>query len=168
LAEVYAAHFDYVWRILARLGVRSAELEDAVQEVFIVVHRRLGSFDTRRPIRPWLGGIAHRVALAERRRARHRREQLCDAPAQAEPAPASSPEASLIARQKRERVHAALQSLDLDRRTVFVMYEMEGISGAEIAEALGIPLNTVYSRLRIARERFRQTAERLRRKEGAA
>ena len=164
--EIYRAHFAYVWRTLARLGVRECELEDAAQEVFVVVYRRQDSFDASRPIKPWLAGIAHRVAIAERRRARHRREQLTDSPpAHAEQSTFPSPHQGVEAKQRRDRIRAALDTLDMDRRVVFVMSEMEEIPCTEIAEVLGIPTGTVYSRLRVARERFKAAIRRLRLRE---
>lgn len=166
---VYRAHFAFVWRILRRLGVRDADLEDVTQEVFMVVHRRLDVFDQDRPIRPWVAGIAHRVALAERRRARHRREQLSEGVTRGDrPATDPSPEALAVLRQRRARVFAALDTLEDTRRVVFVMYEMENIPCTEIARALEIPVNTVYSRLRLARERFKAALARLRLQRGEA
>lgn len=165
--SVYAAHFKYVWRTLSRLGVREAELEDAAQEVFVVVHRKLGEYDPARPIKPWLCGIAHRVATAERRRARHRRERLCESPAAGAVAK-GSPEGTLALRQRFMRVRAALQALDADQRVVFVMHEMEEIGCPEIAAVLEIPVNTVYSRLRRGRGRFKAELHRLRCEGGEA
>ena len=78
LADVYRAHFGYVWHALRRLGVRTADLEDAAQEVFLVVHRKLAEFDATRPLRPWLFGILHRVASDNRRRAYNKREIQTD------------------------------------------------------------------------------------------
>lgn len=166
-ATVYAEHFKYVWRTLARLGVRDAELEDAAQEVFVVVHRRLDSYDPQRPIKPWLCGIAHRVATAERRRARHRRERLCEAPAAGAVAQ-GSPEGQAVLRQRFNRVRLALGALDPNQRVVFVMAEMEEIACPDIADSLGIPVNTVYSRLRRARARFKAELQRLRCERGEA
>ena len=169
LDGVYRAHFQFVWRILRRLGVRTAELEDAVQEVFLVVHRRLDSFDRSRPVKPWLAGIAHRVALAERRRARHHREQLSEDVTRGDRAATGpSPEAKVALEQRRARVMSALATMEPARRAVFVMYEMESMPCTEIATALDIPLNTVYSRLRLARERFKAALSRLRLQRGEA
>jgi len=169
LDGVYRAHFRFVWRILRRLGVRDAELEDAVQEVFLVVHRRLDSFDRTRPVKPWLAGIAHRVALAERRRARHYREQLSEGITRGDRAATGpSPEAKVEMQQRRARVMSALETMEPARRAVFVMYEMENMPCTEIATALDIPLNTVYSRLRLARERFKAALSRLRLQRGEA
>lgn len=165
LTEIYRAHFRLVWSTLARLGVRSAELEDAVQEVFVVVHRRLGDYDPSRPLRPWLLGITWRVATAERRRARHRREQLGEA-VEFAGVDRTTPEGEVIARRRAARIHRALDALDDDRRAVFVMHEMQGIPCPEIAAAMGIPVNTAYSRLRVARQRFRAAFEAQRAAEG--
>lgn len=165
---VYADTFDYVWRLLRRLGVREAELEDAAQEVFLVVYRKLAEFDPRRPLKPWLAGISHRVAAQERRRARHRRETLEDPQSlladRADHAP--SPEAATALAQRRRRVQKALDTLDMKRRAVFVMHELAGLSCPDVAQALQVPLNTVYSRLRVARHRFRASLDRLRLREG--
>jgi RNA polymerase sigma-70 factor (ECF subfamily) len=156
---VYDAGFKHVWHTLRRLGVVERDLEDAAHEVFVVVHRRLAEFDATRPLKPWLTGIAWRVAADERRRARHRRESLGEAPASTQ-TPGPGPEQALASEQARARVHRALQSLDLDRRVVFVMAELDGASAPEIAQALGIPLNTVYSRLRVARQRLADAVRR--------
>lgn len=166
---VYARWFDYVWLLLRRLGVPAADLEDAAQEVFIVVHRRLGEYDAARPIRPWLSGIAHRVAMREHRRPRNRRRaeaapEVFDALLRDE----ADPERLLADAQRRARVQAGLEALDDERRAVFVMHELHGMPCPEVAEALGVPVNTVYTRLRAARARFREVMERLRLTGGAA
>ena len=108
----YERWFGPVWRTLRRLGVREADLEDTVQEVFMVFHRRLNDFDHACPVGPWLMGIAHRVAAAERRRARHRRE-LPTASDQLENRPGSvkSPQEDVEAIQRRKRVQEALDAL---------------------------------------------------------
>lgn len=159
---IYEAFFDYVWRTLRRLGVREADLADATHEVFVVVHRRLGDFEPDRPLAPWIGGIVYRVAIHEQRRARHRRERLVDPHTLPQAAGGPDPERQAMTRQRAERVLTALRALDLDRRVVFVMHEMDGVPCPEIAEALGVPVNTVYSRLRVARGRFRAAVARLR------
>lgn len=166
--RVYDDEFAFVWRTLARLGVHASDLPDAAQDVFIVVQRHLEHYDPARPLRPWLVGIAHRVATAERRRARHRREVLGEGATVEMADRRPTPEALVSSQQRRDRVHAALETLDMDRRVVFVMYEMEQIPGVEIAEALGIPINTVYSRLRVARDRFKAAVIRLRHCQGEA
>lgn len=167
--EIYESWFDYVWRTLKRLGVRDAELEDAAQEVFVVVHRRLDDYDPSRPLRPWLAGIAYKVAARERRRPRHTREQFTDDRALTErPCHGPDPERAVQTQQRRARVIEALSTLDPERRIIFVMHEIDGTPCPEIGEALGVPLNTVYSRLRIARLRFKASMDRLRLRGGEA
>jgi RNA polymerase sigma-70 factor (ECF subfamily) len=163
-ADVYREYFAYVWRVLSRWGVRAPEIEDAVQEVFLVVHRRLADFDPSRPIRPWLSGIAHRVALAESRRTQRRNEDLGEVP---EEATDLNPEQAVLVREQFRRVRTALDRLHMEQRVVLVLADMEGMSGPEVAEALGVTLNTVYSRLRRGRQRIRTELRRLGRAEGA-
>ncbi len=165
-AQVYETCFDHVWLTLRRLGVVERELDDATHNVFVVVHRRLSDFDTERAVKPWLSGIAYRVAADERRRARHRREALGHPAMDLRASERPGPERALAARQARSLVHQALETLDLGQRAVFVMAELDGSSGPEIAAALEVPLNTVYSRLRAARQRFAATVRRLRLLEG--
>jgi RNA polymerase sigma-70 factor (ECF subfamily) len=149
LAAIYDAQFDGVWRYLRRLGVREADVEDVVHDVFVVAHRRIDSYDPSRPLRPWLLGIAFRVA-AERRRADHR--EVIDPEPGLELADAAPwPDQVLEAREARRRVEAALDELGIAQRAVFVLHDLESLSAPEIAQALEVPLNTVYSRLRLAR-----------------
>jgi RNA polymerase sigma-70 factor (ECF subfamily) len=150
--DIYEQEFDYVYRSVRRLGVPGCDLEDAVHDVFVVVHRRLEDYDRSRPLRPWLFGIAFRVASDRRRRAVEiaGRDQEMLAVADRRP----SPEARLAAEEARRRVRAALEGLPFDQRAVLVMHDLEGHSAPEVAEALAVGLNTVYSRLRLAREKF--------------
>jgi RNA polymerase sigma-70 factor, ECF subfamily len=152
--DIYEQEFAYVWRTLRRLGVATGELEDAVHDVFVVVHRRFDDFDAARPSRPWLFGIAYRVASDRRRRATGVEIPARDDEVLAVADGGPSPEAHLAAAQARRRVHRALAELPIDQRAVIVMHDLEGHSAPEVAEALGVPLNTVYSRLRLARVKF--------------
>jgi RNA polymerase sigma factor (sigma-70 family) len=136
---VYEREFDYVWRSCGRLGVPPADLDDAAHDVFIVLYRRWNELDRGESLRPWLFGVARRVAAAMRAK---RREQPIDA----EPAAAVDP---LVA--KRNLLWNALAKLDDDRRVVLVLHDLEGHTGEEIAALLDIPANTVHSRLRLAR-----------------
>lgn len=138
---IYAGEFDYVWRTLGRMGVPPPEIPDAVHEVFVVLCRRWSELDLARPMRPWLFGVARRVAADLRAK---RREQVLEEEPLA--APPSDP---LVA--QRNLVWNALATLDEDRRTVVVLHDLEGHTGAEIAALLEIPVNTVHSRLRLAR-----------------
>jgi RNA polymerase sigma-70 factor (ECF subfamily) len=148
----FETEFDYVWHALRRLGVRDADLEDLVHETFLRVHAQQATYDPARPLRPWLFAFAVRVASEFRRLSRNRFEVpgLPDAP----PDPAPSAEELVSRSQERDLVTAALESVDFERRAVFVAVEIHEHSGPEVAEALGIPLNTVYSRLRLARDEF--------------
>jgi len=157
--DLYRAEFSYVWRSLRRLGARPADVEDLAHDVFVVVHRKLADYDTARPIRPWLFGISFRVASDYRRRARFRAE-VATGRVEAE-STQPHPDDRIAAEQDRALVLEALETLDFDRRAVFVMHDIDGISAPDIAGALDVPVNTVYSRLRVARQRFTAAARRL-------
>jgi RNA polymerase sigma-70 factor, ECF subfamily len=147
LADIYREHLDYVWQSLRRLGVPGADLEDVAHEVFVVVHRRLADYDRARPIRPWLFGIAYRVASEYRRKA-VRREQ----PGSAEVAATdTSPEMRAVKNQAIALAQRALAELDDDPRAVFVLAELDGVPVTDVATTLEIPVNTAYTRLRRAR-----------------
>lgn len=148
----FDAHFDYVWHTLRRLGVRPADLEDVAHDVFLAVYRNLERFDPVRPVRPWLFGFAYRLASDYRRRAYHRLERLGQELEAADPHPGALE--LLGQREDRELVHAALETLELGRRAVFILHELDGHAIPEVAASLGIPLNTAYSRLRLARQQF--------------
>jgi RNA polymerase sigma-70 factor (ECF subfamily) len=158
---VFQAELPYVWNTLRRLGVRDADAQDQAQEVFVVVHQLLSDYDPARPMRPWLFGIAYRVACRYRALARHRRELGDDAaPEPADPAPGA--DEAIAAAEARDLVIRALDAIDLGRRAVFVMNVIDERPMPEVAETLGIPLNTAYSRLRLAREEFERAVKRLR------
>jgi RNA polymerase sigma-70 factor (ECF subfamily) len=160
-AEVVAVvqqHAAYVWRTLRFMGVREADLEDACQEVFIVVCRKLESFEERSSIKTWLRGICLRKAAAYRRRA-HVRNEVPVAEPQEVSAP-DCPEQSLKQRQQLAVLHRALDTLDDDKRAVFVLYEIEELSMKEVSEALGCALQTAYSRYHAAREQVTAFARR--------
>lgn len=165
LAAVHAEHVDWVFRSLQRLGVREPDLEDALQEVFVVVHRRLDTFDGSSRMTTWLFGIALRVAAAHRRRAHLRRETLSAEPALGHESPTRNPEDATSRREAQERVLEILDAMDLEKRVVFVMFELEELAAPEIAHELGIPVGTVYSRLDAARKEFERAVGRLRARE---
>lgn len=148
LAALYEAQLDWVIATLRRLGVRDAEVDDAAHELFLVVHRKLDAYDATRPLRPWLFGIAYRVARDHLRRGSARLRLV----AATEPAQAVDLESQAGARHQLARVQRALDTLDYERRATFVMYEFDGFAVPEIAEILGCPANTLYSHLRRARK----------------
>jgi len=156
---LYEEHFDYVWFTLRRHGGRERDLEDLVHDVFVACARAWLRYDPARPIRPWLHGIAFRVASDYRRRASNARE----VPVADYPAADAGPSAldHLEAHERRALVLGALEALSDDQRLVFIRYELEGESVVEIARDLSISDNTAYSRLRLARERFTTAVRRL-------
>jgi len=164
LGAVFDEHFDYVWGTLRRLGVRDADLEDLVHEVFLKIHARSADYDPTRPIRPWLFGFAYRVAADYRRLARHRLEVLHVPIEIADPQ--TRADERLAEGEDRALLMAALDTVDIDRRAVLVLHDIDGVPIPEVAAALGVPLNTAYSRLRIARGEFTAAAKRLRRARG--
>lgn len=156
LREVFDAEVAFVFRVLRRLGVPERDLDDAAQDIFVVVHRRLPSFEGGLSLRAWLFGIAKRVALARRRRASQRLERLESEAGDS--GVSRSNEEQIAARALLER---ALAALDDPKREVLFLYELEGMPMHEVAEAIGCPLQTAYSRLRSARAIVRSELERL-------
>ena len=159
-AELYRAHADFVVRFLARLGVEASDIDDLVQEVFMTAHRR-GGFRTgdARPT-TWLAAIATRVASTHRRTNRRRRTDP-DSAAYRAAAPTPGPDEAAGSREALGLVQRALDSLDQDKRAVFVLFELEGQSCDAIADSFGVPTGTVYSRLHAARKQFRAAFEEL-------
>ncbi len=157
LAQVYREHFDFVWRSLLRLGFSPAEAEDVAQDVFLVVHRRLGDFDRSRSIRAWLYGITRRVAKDRRRGQGREERRLRLLPS---PAPGPDPERAAARAEAAALVQLFLDGLDSDLRSIFVLAELEGFGGTEIAEAMNLNRNTVYTRLRALKRDFSRFIER--------
>lgn len=161
LGVLFEQHSPFVWRSLRRLGVQPADLDDMVQEVFLVVYQRLGDYEERNRVRSWLYAICLMVSSAQNRKVARRRENVTHEP----------PEGRLAATQlqrveDREALALGKRLLSLlpaDQREVFVLYEVEHLPMAEIAEALGCPVFTAYSRLRIARQRILTEVERAKR-----
>lgn len=157
--ELFRTWAPFVARMLGRVGVPPADLEDAVQEVFLVAHRRGGFTPGRACEKTWLAEIALRVA-SNVRRTRRRRPTVHDETALGQvSAQGADPLDCAELRQKLERVAAALESLSQEARLVFVMVEIEQASAEEVARAQGVPVGTVYSRLHTARKQFRAAYE---------
>jgi RNA polymerase sigma-70 factor, ECF subfamily len=161
IAEVYEQHFRYVWRCLRSLGVRESSLDDALQDVFVVVQRRLPEFDGRAELRTWLYAIALRVGRKYRARAAREPRSLDDESERPEQVAPGDTERAAESRQRLLLARLALGALDDDKREVFVLARIEQMSAPEIADIVGIPLNTVYSRLRLARDAFDAAIARL-------
>lgn len=160
LRSLYDAEFPFVCRTLFQLGVPEADIPDAVQEVFLVVSRRLAEFEYRAKLRTWLYRICAFVARGRRRLAHVRRESPyddldCDERLSMEP---SDPSDLTV-------LNSLLGQLNSEQREVFVLFEIEGWSGPELAEILECPLPTVYSRLRLARTAFFAAVDRLKARE---
>jgi RNA polymerase sigma-70 factor (ECF subfamily) len=158
-AVVYAQWARFVWLSLQRLGVRRADLDDLCHDVFIVVQRKLPEFDQRARLQAWLFGICARVAANYRRRAYLRYEELEGGIGAEGGLAVAAPEAGRpdqeISRQRSlARAEAILNRMSPVKRTVFVMFEVEGMNCPEIASELGLPVGTVYSRLHAARKFF--------------
>jgi RNA polymerase sigma-70 factor (ECF subfamily) len=158
--EVYRQHFEFVWRTLRRLGVPEQDVADACQEVFIVIHRRLPSFEGRSRLTTWIFQICLNLTLERARRAHRRHEVLGDAVISRLPARAPDPLAELEQRDKLARFQAALDSMELEQRAAFILFELEDMTGPAVAEALAVPLGTAYTRLRAARQAFEAALER--------
>jgi RNA polymerase sigma-70 factor (ECF subfamily) len=164
IAQLFSLHADFVWRSLRGLGVPDADAEDAAQEVFLIVYRRLADYEDRGLLRAWLFSISRQVASHYRRGAsradRRHRALIADT--------ADHDVEELLARREAaELVNAFLNELDEPQRTVFFLADIEGLTAPEIAAALGIKLNTVYGRLRLARKRFEKAVAKQEPGEGA-
>lgn len=151
--RLYAAHFASVWRTLRRLGVAPAFLDDAAQDVFVTAFRRRGDFEGRSTERTWLLGIALRVASDARRK--QRPTETVD---ETWSSPAPGPEAVTASREEARRVERLLGALAPEKREVLLLVDVEGYSVPEVAEATGANLNTLYTRLRVARQEFEALA----------
>lgn len=156
----YAEHLAWMLNTVRRLGVRESDVEDVAHDVFSTAWRRLDTYAPERPMRPWLFGIAFRV-ISGRKVAKSGHEELepeLDDPSGRAHRPDELWEAELT----RRNVLQALHALPEDQRAVFVGHDIEATPITELAEALEIPLNTAYSRLRLARQRFEQAFAKLR------
>jgi RNA polymerase sigma-70 factor (ECF subfamily) len=162
VAQIYEQNAQFIWKSLFRMGVPESDLPDVMQEVLLVVHRRLDSYDRTCRVTTWLFGICLRVAATARRTRSRRHEEPMDAAAsQATLIESMDPERVALARDAKRQLELALDGLSPEKRAVFVMFELEGASCGEIAELLGVAKGTVFSRLSTARQEFLQTIERL-------
>jgi len=158
-SRLFDEHYDFVHHSLRRLGVHARDLEDVAHDTFVKVFENLQRYDEARPARPWLFAFAFRLASDYRRLARHRTKLGADPETMAAAAP--NAEAVAVQRQSARLAEAALLEIPLDQRAVFVLYELDETPMKTIAETLEIPVNTAYSRLRLAREAFAEASARL-------
>lgn len=159
--SVYKEHFHFVWRSLRRLGVPESDVSDAAQDVFLVVHRRLDEFEGRSKMTTWLYGICLRVARDRKRLAHNRRRSDDDAAIDEAHDDRVDVAADAERRQAARLLEELLDALPLEQRAVFTLFELDGLGGDAIAEMLEIPIGTVHSRLRLARETFERNLKRL-------
>lgn len=161
LRRLVDANFEFIWRTLRRLGVPEADADDAAQQVFLVIARKLPLIDANNE-RSFLFGTALRVASDWRRARRRRREEPGHEPGAADPSDSGpGPEDLVAQRRARALLDEVLDGMPEDLQTVFVLFELEELPTPEIASLLGIPVGTVASRLRRAREEFQDRAKRL-------
>jgi RNA polymerase sigma-70 factor (ECF subfamily) len=168
-AEVYEVHFAFVWRSARRLGTPEGDVDDVVQEIFVVAHRRLREFEGRSSVKTWLFGIIVNVVRAHRRVLLAKHPESVNAQARIDPEAladgAGGPDDWASKVEAARLVDHLLEALDDEKRVVFVLAELEQMTAPEIAAALGIVVNTVYSRLRLARQEFAKAAARHRARE---
>lgn len=165
--EVYEAHFPFVWRSIRRLGIDSGAVDDVAQDVFLVVHRRLGDFEGRSSVKSWLFGILLRIVRDHRRTLRRK-------PAGRDPEDpdgvsddaARGPHESAAKAEAVRLLHSVLDTMTDEKREVFVLAELEQMTVPEIAEAIGANVNTTYSKLRAARADFDEAIARAHARDG--
>jgi RNA polymerase sigma-70 factor (ECF subfamily) len=159
LRDVYDEHFQFVWRSLRRLGVAEQDAKDVVQDVFIIVQRKLPEFRGESKLTTWLFGICMRVAR-DRRRLAHVRREVATGDDLGERLADEDVTGMLERRQAAAILERILDDMPLEQRAVFTLFELEEKRCEEIAELLQIPIGTVYSRLRLARGVFQRGIQR--------
>ena len=158
--DVYAEHFAFVWRSLRRLGVREDDIADAVQEVFMVVDRRLAEFEGQAKLMTWIFRICVNVTRARRNSSYARHEVAASELIEAQAAAGKTPADLTEKREALLLLERALDRTPFNRRKVFVLFELEGLTCDQIADMFEIPLGTAYSRLRLARKDFHKAIRR--------
>jgi RNA polymerase sigma-70 factor (ECF subfamily) len=159
--ELCTHYFDFVWKCARAFGCKSDEIDDAVQDVFLVIQRRHADLKEERLARAWIYSITRRVVSSQRRRRRGHDSLAApdvDSLRSTEQSPLAAAEHNVEVRV----LSTLLDGLDERKREVFVLSEILEMSGREIAETIGVPMNTVYSRLRAAREEFDAAVKRQR------
>lgn len=156
--QTYEAHAPWVFGVLRRLGASEASCEDLVHDVFVAAWKAWNRIDLSRPLKPWLFGVAYRVMLDHHRRRSTWSETATASPPERASDEAAGPSEALSRRQGLTLAARIIAGLEVERRAVFVMHELEEMPMPEIARALEVPLNTAYSRLRLARRDFEQAA----------
>lgn len=158
-AAIYDEHFDLVWRTARRLGVPEASADDVVQDVFLVLHRKAGEYDGHTPVKRWILGMTVRVVADHRRRYRRKDAPCVPAPADSDgnvmlASNQRTPSADAELEEQMRLLEQLLAQLPEEKREVLVLSELEEMTVPEIAEMLGANVNTIYARLRTARQEF--------------
>lgn len=153
--SIYQQYFRFVWNSARRLGIGIDSIEDVVQEVFIVIHHKLPTLENPDALRSWIYGIVRRTSSTHRRKHKTAPEPLsllgaADQPGDRGPGPLAQAER----RAQVELLSEILSRMKESKREVFMLVELEQWTVPEVASALNVPLNTAYSRLRLAREEF--------------
>jgi RNA polymerase sigma-70 factor (ECF subfamily) len=151
--EIYRAHYEFIWLTLRHMGISERDTHDACQKVFLIAYRKQSDFEGRSALKTWLCGIALRVASDHRRSATARREVLVDE-ASLEGCAEPEQQQELEQRERLVELDSVLAQMPLEQRTVLVLFELQEMSGEEIAALVGVPEGTVRSRLRLARQAF--------------
>lgn len=163
--RIYEEHMPFMWRAARHLGVSPGAVEDVLQELFLLVHRRLPAFEGRSSLRTWMYGILLHVVRNHRRKQRKRQAEGTAADIDQVPSAPAGPQEAMEAAEALRVVQSLLEELDDPRREVFVLVELEQLTVPEIAELLGEKVNTIYGRLRVARQQFEMALRRHRARE---
>jgi RNA polymerase sigma-70 factor, ECF subfamily len=169
-AVLYERYFDLVWTAVRHLGVPEQALEDVVQEVFVVINSRLATLQKVESLRSWVYSVARRTVSTYRRAQRVRHvsgAKYAEVARLTERLPPTPLQLWELADRQRLLLRL-LADMDESKREVFLLTEVEGFTAPEIAEALEVPVNTVYSRLRSARETFQHAMARYEQQKGSA
>ena len=161
LSAAFQDHGRFIARSILRLTGDGPHVEDILQETFIIAHRKRETFESRSTLRTWLYGIASNLCLHHRRslaRELNALEKAAKEPTESR----GSPETAVEAAQNKALVEAAMQAIPFKQREVFMLYEIDGMDGPSIAQLIDVPLNTVWSRLRLGREAFAKEVRRRR------
>lgn len=162
--EVYETHVDTLYRAARGMGVPPSSCEDVVQDVFLVVHRKLASFEGRSSVKTWLYRILLRV-VSDHRRTKRRKGGLAELPEELPDLGGATPHDEVARAQAVKILEEILTSMPDEQRDVFVLAELEQVTVPEIAEALEVNINTIYSRLRLARREYERQLQRVRAKD---
>jgi RNA polymerase sigma-70 factor (ECF subfamily) len=161
-SAVYQQYFDFVWSCTRRLGIEPGAMDDVVQDVFIVVHGKLHTLERPESLRSWIYGIVRRTVSTHRRASRTRAAAGITAGLDLDvEAPGPNPFEQTEQNAELQLLSQLLGALDEPKREIFALVELEEFTVPEAAEALQIPLNTAYSRLRAARQAFESALARV-------